>query len=95
MKDVKDHLKSIKADEAEITTFEKGAQTYVKKVLGNFKDYEFVSICLSTDIILMRYLQYTGENMNAAGMVVLLNYREDGITPYLCFWKHGLKEIKL
>ena len=25
-------------------------------------------------------LQYTGESMNADGMVGLLNYREDGVT---------------
>lgn len=27
--------------------------------------------------------------------VVLLNYREDGITPYVAIWKHGLKEMKV
>lgn len=27
--------------------------------------------------------------------VVLLNYREDGITPYVTLWKHGLKEMKV
>jgi hypothetical protein len=27
--------------------------------------------------------------------VVLLNYREDGITPYVTIWKHGLKEEKV
>lgn len=27
--------------------------------------------------------------------VVLLNYREDGITPYIVVWKHGLKEEKV
>lgn len=27
--------------------------------------------------------------------LVLLNYREDGMTPYLTYWKHGLKEMKL
>lgn len=43
MKDIKEHLKSINADEAEIATFEKGAQAYAKKVVANFKDYEFVS----------------------------------------------------
>ena len=44
--------------------FEKGAQNFAKKIIANFKDYEF----------------YTGENMNPDGMVALLNYREDGIT---------------
>lgn len=29
------------------------------------------------------------------GMVVLLNYREDGVTPYLTYFKDGLTEEKL
>ena len=28
--------------------------------------------------------------MNAEGMVVLLNYREDGVTPFFVFFKDGL-----
>ena len=40
---------------------------FVYNPVANFKDYEF----------------YTGESMNPDGMVVLLNYREDGTTPYL------------
>ncbi|KAK9471897.1 translationally controlled tumor protein [Dipodascopsis tothii] len=80
---IKGYMKAVKAKLAEtapdsVSAFEKGAQTYIKKVIGNFKDYEF----------------YTGESMDPEGMVVLLNYREDGITPYVCFWKHGLKEEK-
>lgn len=27
--------------------------------------------------------------------VVLLNYREDGVTPYIIAWKHGLTEMKV
>lgn len=27
--------------------------------------------------------------------VVLLNYREDGVTPYIIVWKHGLEEMKV
>jgi hypothetical protein len=27
--------------------------------------------------------------------VVLLNYREDGVTPYIIVWKHGLSEMKV
>ncbi|KAM0787972.1 hypothetical protein ACM66B_006174 [Microbotryomycetes sp. NB124-2] len=77
MKAVKAHLQETKPDR--VAAFEAGAQTWVKKVLGNFKDYEF----------------YTGESMNPDGMVVLLNYREDGTTPYMSFWKDGLKEVKL
>lgn len=25
----------------------------------------------------------------------LLNYREDGVTPYLIFWRDGLRETKI
>ncbi|WP_423787568.1 hypothetical protein, partial [Klebsiella pneumoniae] len=38
---------------------------------------------------------FTGESMNPDGMVVLMNYREDGTTPYMVFWRDGLKEVKL
>ncbi|KAI1430852.1 translationally controlled tumor-associated [Xylaria sp. CBS 124048] len=79
MKKVLTHLKAKGASEAEIETFKKGAATFSKKVLGSFKDWEF----------------YTGESMDVDGMVVLLNYREDGTTPYVVIWKHGLEEMKV
>ncbi|KAG0765464.1 hypothetical protein G6F57_005540 [Rhizopus arrhizus] len=81
---IKGYMKALKK-ELEVTkpervgAFEKGAASLVKKLLANFKDYEF----------------YTGESMNPDGMVALLNYREDGVTPYFTFFKDGLKEIKL
>ncbi len=27
--------------------------------------------------------------------VVLLNYRDDGVTPYIIVWKHGLEAMKV
>ncbi|KFY78221.1 hypothetical protein V499_02569 [Pseudogymnoascus sp. VKM F-103] len=74
MKTVKTKLKEKGAAEEEITAFEKGAATYAKKIVGNFKDYDF----------------YVGESMDPDGMVALMNYREDGVTPYITVWKHGL-----
>lgn len=76
MKKIKAHLEKENPDA--VAEFEKGAQTYIKKVLTNFKNYEF----------------YTGESMDPDGMVVLLDWREDGTTPYLVFWKHGLESVK-
>lgn len=81
---LKGYMKAVKAklqetNPSRVEAFEKGAQTFAKKIVGNFKDFEF----------------YTGEGMNPDGMVALLNYREDGTTPYLVFWKDGLKEVKL
>lgn len=81
---LKGYMKAIKAKLAEtkperVEAFEKSAATFAKKIVGNFKDFEF----------------YTGESMNPEGMVALLNYREDGVTPYFTFWKDGTKEVKL
>jgi hypothetical protein len=79
MKAVKEAMKKKGASEDEIKEFEKGASTFAKKIVGNFKDYEFL----------------IGESMDPDGMVILLNYREDGITPYVTVWKHGLSEMKV
>ncbi|KAH6627749.1 translationally controlled tumor protein [Chaetomium tenue] len=79
MKAVKKHLQDSGKSEDEVKEFETKAQGFAKKVVGSFKDWEF----------------YTGESMNPDGMVVLLNYREDGVTPYVVVWKHGLKEEKV
>merc|ERR1712137_58407 len=79
MKSVKEALKNKGADEATIKDFESKAAGYAKKIISNFKDYEF----------------FTGESMNPDGMIVLLNYREDGVTPYVTVWKHGLEEMKV
>jgi hypothetical protein len=80
MKDVKAKMQEAGKSAEEVDEFQKLAQAYVKeKLLPNFKDFEF----------------YTGESMNPEGMVVLLNYREDGTTPYIVTWKHGLKGMKV
>ncbi|KIO32833.1 hypothetical protein M407DRAFT_241274 [Tulasnella calospora MUT 4182] len=81
---IKGYMKALKAKIAETNPeraaeFEKAAPAVVKKVLANIKDYDF----------------YTGESMNVDGMVALLNFREDGTTPYFTFWKDGVKERKL
>lgn len=52
MKAVKEKLKEGGADEATIKEFETGAQSFAKKIVGNFKDYDF----------------YIGESMNPDGM---------------------------
>ncbi|KAL8381711.1 hypothetical protein RB595_005813 [Gaeumannomyces hyphopodioides] len=80
LKGVKEKLKEKGKSDEEIKAFETGAQKWVKeKLLPNFKDFEF----------------YTSESMNPDGMVALLNYRDDGVTPYFTFWKHGLSEMKV
>jgi hypothetical protein len=44
MKAVKDALKKKHGDDSkEVTEFEKNAQAFAKKIVANFKDYQFVS----------------------------------------------------
>jgi len=57
MKAVKAELQKTNPDR--VATFEKEATNFAKKIVANFKDFEF----------------YTGESMNPDGMVALLNYR--------------------
>jgi len=62
-----------------VSAFQKGSSAFVKKVLGDFNNYDF----------------YTGESMTIDAMVVLKSYKEDGITPYFYFFKDGLLEEKV
>ncbi|KAI4254814.1 MAG: hypothetical protein L6R42_007031 [Xanthoria sp. 1 TBL-2021] len=80
MKEVVAKLKEGGADEEKIKAFQTGAQNYyTKHIAPNFKDFDF----------------YVGESMDPDGMVMLLNYREDGITPYMTIWKGGLTAMKV
>ena len=79
MKKVKDALKEKGASEEDIKDFESKASGFAKKIVGDFKNYEF----------------FIGESMDPDGMVILLNYREDGVTPFVTVWKHGLTEMKV
>jgi hypothetical protein len=54
MKAVKEKMKTSGKGEAEIKEFETGAQIYAKKIVANFKDYDF----------------YVGEGMDPDGMFV-------------------------
>lgn len=54
MKTVKTQLQETNPER--VAAFEKGAQAFAKKIVANFKDFEF----------------YVGESMNPDGMVALL-----------------------
>ncbi|XP_032827907.1 translationally-controlled tumor protein [Petromyzon marinus] len=77
---IKAYMKTIKENLMEkhpekVEPFMTAAAKKVKDVLKQFKDFQF----------------FTGESMNPDGMVALLNFREDGITPYMLFFKDGLE----
>jgi hypothetical protein len=96
MKMVKDKLKERGADEEEIKTFEKGAQGFAKKIVTNFKDYEFlIGESMDPDGMYVSPLRFHMCSHTNSFRVILLNYREDGTTPYVTVWKHGLTEMKV
>ncbi|KAJ3376926.1 hypothetical protein HDU92_008808 [Lobulomyces angularis] len=81
---IKSYMKAIKTHLAannpdRVPVFEKNISAFVKNILTNFKDYEF----------------YVGESMSTDGMVLLLNYREDGVTPFFTVFKDGVKAEKV
>uniref|UniRef100_A0A8C4NB11 Translationally-controlled tumor protein homolog n=2 Tax=Eptatretus burgeri TaxID=7764 RepID=A0A8C4NB11_EPTBU len=77
---IKEYMRNLKkkleaTNPSRVDPFMSGAKLKVVKILANFKDYEF----------------YAGKSMDCMGTVGLLNYREDGITPYFIFFKDGLE----
>lgn len=64
----------------EAAEFQKQAGEALKKILGNWDNYDI----------------YTGESVaGEVSMWILVDYREDGITPYATVWKHGIIEEKV
>jgi len=76
---IKKYLKTIKThleenDPDRVNDLMAKAPARVKMIMDNMDKFQF----------------FTGENMNPEGMHALLDYREDGITPYMLFFKDGL-----
>lgn len=59
--------------------FQKGAANALKKITANWDNWDV----------------FVGESMGDPAMWVLVDYREDGITPYAIFWKHALTGMKV
>jgi len=79
MKKVNEVLKAKGASDEKIKEFQSGAQNAVKKILANYDNYDM----------------YVGESMEEGQMYILVDFREDGVTPYATVWKHGLEEYKV
>lgn len=72
-------MKEKGTSEDTIKAFQSGAGAAVKKILGNYENYD----------VLM------GQAMDGNAMHVLIDFRDDGVTPYATLWKHGLEEMKV
>uniref|UniRef100_A0A4W5PZY6 Translationally-controlled tumor protein homolog n=1 Tax=Hucho hucho TaxID=62062 RepID=A0A4W5PZY6_9TELE len=72
---IKGYMKAVKAkleeqDSKRVQAFMAGAPAAVKMILGNLDKYQF----------------FTGESMNCDGAIGLLDYREDGVTPFFFYF---------
>ncbi|EXJ61803.1 hypothetical protein A1O7_02233 [Cladophialophora yegresii CBS 114405] len=79
MKALTEKLKEKGTPEEDIKKFQSEAPAAAKKILGNWENYDI----------------YQGESMDENGMYVLVDFREDGMTPYATIWKWGLEEYKV
>jgi len=83
--EVKKYLKKVSTTlkeagkEEDAKAFQAGAPAALKKILANYDNYDV----------------YQGESMEEGSMYVLVDFREDGVTPYATIWKHGLEEYKV
>jgi hypothetical protein len=62
-----------------IDEFKAGAPAAMKKILANYDNYDVMM----------------GQSMDGDAMHVLIDFREDGVTPFATVWKHGFKETKV
>lgn len=79
IKRVNKALKEKDDGEAKAKEFQSCAAAALKKLSANAANYDI----------------YLGETMNPEGMYVLVDFREDGITPFATIWKHGLVPMKV
>ena len=79
MKGVKEAMKKKGASDDEIKEFEKGAQSFAKKILGNFKDYEFL----------------IGESMDPDGMCVVIPLLSNYLIIYFSIGLSSLTTAKM
>jgi Translationally controlled tumour protein len=79
MKALVEKMKEQGKSEEDIKAFQAEAPAAAKKILANWDNYDV----------------YKGESMDEVSMYILVDFREDGMTPFVTVWKHGLEEYKV
>ena len=79
MKALVEKMKETGKSEEEIKEFQSQAPAAAKKIISNWDNYDV----------------YKGESMEENCMYILVDFREDGMTPYITIWKAGLEEYKV
>lgn len=100
MKKVLTKLQEKNAPAEQVEEFKAKAPGAVKKILGNYDNYDVLMgasmdgdamyvIVLSAVFLCLQLLTVFSTRH------VLIDFREDGVTPYATLWKHGLVEVKV
>ncbi|KAI9747681.1 MAG: hypothetical protein M4579_007416 [Chaenotheca gracillima] len=82
VKKVKTALEKKGTDPAEIKIFTEGVKKHFKRISKNIENCD-------------TFTGSTDDLFEPSGMRVVVDYREDGMTPYAIIWKHGLEEMKV
>ncbi|KAJ5682994.1 Translationally-controlled tumor protein [Penicillium macrosclerotiorum] len=79
LKKVLKKLEETNAGAEAIAEFKAGAPAAMKKLIANYDNYDVMM----------------GQSMDGDAMHVLIDFREDGVTPFATVWKHGFREVKV
>lgn len=77
------------------------SRIFCQRLLHNYSELKYLAINGNSYTVSLHVIikfigvhSVTGESQNPDGQVALLDYREDGVTPYMLFFKDGIKEEK-
>ncbi|KAI9747941.1 MAG: hypothetical protein M4579_007353 [Chaenotheca gracillima] len=82
VKKVKAALEKKGTDPAEVKVFTDGVKKHFKRISKNIENCD-------------TFTGSTDDLFEPSGMRVVVDYRDDGMTPYAIIWKHGLEEMKV
>lgn len=103
IKKVNNKLKENGASEETIKQFQSGAAGAMKKILANYDNYDVLmgssmdgsAMYVDPAFIRNRLHIWDVSLTLLSNRHVLIDFREDGVTPYATLWKHGLTEYKV
>ena len=101
LKKVVEKMKASGKSEDEIKKFQSGVQGFfTKKLAPNFKDLDcYTGESMDPDGMYVeqppRALHHNMKLTVLRIRICFLNYREDGVTPYMIIWKHALTQMKV
>lgn len=98
---VKKVLKALEAkgDAEAVAEFKANAAAAIKKISANYDNYDvMMGQSMDGDAMYVPVLLHdlcTIPKLTVCPRHILIDFRDDGVTPFATLWKHGLKENKV